>query len=405
MRPRFFAQAELVSDRLRSSLLPHCGECGLYQTCASPKMPVTGEGKRRVLVVAEAPGREEDRRGVQLIGEAGQLLRTSLRKIDIDLDRDCWKTNAVICRPPKNETPTDRQIQACRPNLLKTIRELDPVVIIVLGGVALQSLVGYLWGESPGAISRWAGFRIASQLPNAWICPTYHPSFLLRNRGRDDVAMVLFERHLGRAFRKRRRPWSNVPRYADSVNVIVSPTDAARLIRDQIGRTQVAAAFDFETTMINPDGQGAAIVAASICFSGEFTVAFPWQGVAVKAFREFVTSGIPKIAANLFMEDRWVRSVLDCKVTNWLYDVCIGAHVLDNRSEVSGLKFQSYVLCGQPIYDRHIRPLLHAKGGGSRVNRIDEIPLRDLLVYNGLDSLLTYEVAKRQRRELGWLDL
>ena len=62
-------------------------------------MPVSGEGRKGVLIVAEAPGYNEDQQGVQLVGNAGQELTRLLFNIGVRMRRDCWLTNSVICRP------------------------------------------------------------------------------------------------------------------------------------------------------------------------------------------------------------------------------------------------------------------------------------------------------------------
>src|SRR5690606_23623431 len=140
----FFPASQLQVAKAPPSLAPQCGACGLFKTCKSPKMPVSGKGRREILVVAEAPGKDEDDRGIQLVGESGQLLERAMRKAGVDMRKDCWLTNSLICRPPNNRMPTKQEIDYCRPNLLKTIKELDPKVIILLGGSAVRSLIGYL---------------------------------------------------------------------------------------------------------------------------------------------------------------------------------------------------------------------------------------------------------------------
>ena len=62
-----------------ASTIPQCGACGLYKGCKSPKMEPTGNGKRKVLIVGEAPGNEEDRKGIQLIGKSGKRLEDDLQ--------------------------------------------------------------------------------------------------------------------------------------------------------------------------------------------------------------------------------------------------------------------------------------------------------------------------------------
>jgi DNA polymerase len=140
----------------------NCEICGLFENCLSPKMKVTGKGEKKILFIAEAPGKNEDEQGEQLIGAAGQLLRRKLNNIGIDLDNDCWKTNAIICRPQKNKTPTTKQVNCCRENLLRTIQNLKPEKIIILGKVALQSLLGHR--TSITSIEKWIGQKIPEMM-------------------------------------------------------------------------------------------------------------------------------------------------------------------------------------------------------------------------------------------------
>ena len=141
----FFSAAEIRPAKTLLTLAPKCGKCGLYKTCQSPKMPVTGEGRKKLLIIAEAPGAREDQRGIQLCGESGRLLEKTLRKFGVEMRRDCWLTNALSCRPPKNATPTSEQIAHCRPLVVRAIQELNPEKIILLGGPAVKSVYDWRW--------------------------------------------------------------------------------------------------------------------------------------------------------------------------------------------------------------------------------------------------------------------
>ena len=198
--PKGFFSSSSFQTKEKIPTTARCGLCDLYKHCLSPKMPSSGKGKKKILFVAEAPGEEEDRKNTQLIGRSGQLLRRYLRKMNIDLDRDCWKTNAVICRREENKTPDDDMIVACRPNLIKTINQYQPNVIVLLGKTAIKSLMPILWKEDGGIVNRWGGYQIPCHNPNAWIVPTFHPSYILRKN--DRVLNRLFENHLRMAVRK-----------------------------------------------------------------------------------------------------------------------------------------------------------------------------------------------------------
>lgn len=153
----FFPASMLLETKAPTSLVPKCGACGLYKTCNTPKMEPSGAGRKRILILAEAPGETEDAKGIQLCGKSGTYLSDTLKGLGVSMRKDCWLTNAIICRPPDNETPDDKKIEWCRPNLTKTIKELQPDIIIPLGGVAVKSLIGSIWKEDVGPISRWVG--------------------------------------------------------------------------------------------------------------------------------------------------------------------------------------------------------------------------------------------------------
>jgi len=396
MKKGFFSSSNFQSKN-KIPTIPQCGLCGLYKNCLSPKMPPTGKGQKKILVVAEAPGKDEDKENIQLIGKAGQLFRRYLRKMSIDLDRDCWKTNAIICRPKRNQTPDDNMIKACRPNLMKTIKQYQPNVIILLGKIAIKSLIPVLWKEDDGVVNKWVGYYIPCLNPNAWIIPIYHPSYLLRKN--DKVLNKLFEKHLRVAIRKSKtRPWKVVPSYKDQIDIIMNPIQAAQEVKKMIDRGGPVA-FDYETNCLKPEGEGSKIVSCSVCWRGRKTIAFPWQGKDIKQTmnRLLLKPSIPKIANNMKFEDRWTRVKMGRPVKNWWWDTMIAAHTLNNSPGVTGLKFQAFVLLGMESYDDHIASFLKPTKG-NRFNRIHEIDLRDLLLYNGLDSLLEYKVAMKQMK-------
>lgn len=396
----FFSKAE-VTSRPPLSLSPKCGACGLHKQCYSPKMPVTGSGRRGILVVAEAPGEEEDRRGVQLVGQAGQYLRESLENLGVDLDRDCWKTNALICRPPENRTPTDDEITYCRPNLINAIKELHPRQIILLGASAVQSMLGLYWKEATGGIGLWAGWSIPFQPMNCWICPNYHPSYVLRSeQDRNGQAVkVWFERFLAKALMIEGRPWETVPDYESDVRLVYDTDQAAEWIYRKLENGAVSS-FDYETDRLKPDHPDAEIVSCAICWRGEETIAFPFYGAVVDAMREYVRSPFPKIGANNKFENRWSRRILGERVRNFIWDTVNDAHILDNRDGITSVKFQAFVRLGFPDWSYAIRSYFDTDGDNER-NRIRQIDLRTLLIYNGIDALVEYKIAQHQKKELG----
>jgi len=118
-----------------------CTKCPL---CQSRTLAVPGDGKAsaRVMLIGEAPGREEDETGHPFVGAAGRFLDHVLEGTGIDRD-DLFITNIVKCRPPNNRTPRVGEVDTCTSNyLFEQIELIDPALIMLLGGVAAKKMLG-----------------------------------------------------------------------------------------------------------------------------------------------------------------------------------------------------------------------------------------------------------------------
>jgi len=155
-------------------------------------------------------------------------------------------------------------------------------------------------------------------------------------------------------------------------------------------------AFDYETNRIKPENANARILSCSVCFDGKYTIAFPWHGKAIQAVTVLLSSSIKKIAANMKFEERWTKQILGINVRRFVWDTMIAAHLIDNRKHITGLKFQSFVYLGMPSYDNSIKAYMKSTEDGT--NTLHQINIRELLLYNGLDSLLTYKLYEIQKR-------
>lgn len=155
--------------------LAGCTRCKLH---TGRRTVVCGEGnpRARLVFVGEAPGREEDERGVPFIGEAGQLLTRIIAAIGLQRG-DVYITNIVKCRPPQNRDPEEDEVRTCIPFLHRQLQVIQPRIVCALGRHAAQALLGT--GEG---ITRLRGrfHRLGDML----VMPTYHPSYLLRTPAR-----------------------------------------------------------------------------------------------------------------------------------------------------------------------------------------------------------------------------
>lgn len=402
----FFSPTAWAKNKEPLPMVAQCGKCKLFEGCKSPYMRVDGTGKRKVLIVCEGPGFNEDQIGRPLVGEAGKELSDILWDIGIDMRVDCWLTNAIICRASdakgKNRKPTTDEINYCRPNLLKAIEELQPSVIIPMGMPAIQSIMSYAWKDSAseyskeGSVARWAGWDIPCVKLNAWICPTYHPSFLCRLKDKNAAAELIVKQHLRAAFAHASKPYTTKTDYAKQVGLVNSTESIVGLL-NYFSKSTEPVAFDFENSPLKPDRSDSYILCASLS-NGTLTISFPWSNAIKSAFKDFIQSPVPKIAANIQHEERWCWRHLGCGARNWCYDTLLGAHWLNCTHGVCGLKFQAFVLFGIEYYAQHIDDLIEKRGaeGTNTHNRLREAEQRDLLIYCGLDSLYEIMVARKQ---------
>lgn len=148
-----------------------CTACGL---CRGRNKVVVGVGnpRARLMFIGEGPGREEDRRGEPFVGAAGKKLDDMIVAMKTRR-QDVYIANAVKCRPPNNRNPEPDELDSCRPFLLRQIAAIQPEVIVLLGRVAAQSVLGTdaPLGRLRGRFLEFEGIPV--------MC-TYHPAFLLR---------------------------------------------------------------------------------------------------------------------------------------------------------------------------------------------------------------------------------
>ncbi len=381
----FFSASAKIFTSKPVSFVTQCGACGLIKTSPNPKIKPKGNFAKKILILSEAPIWRNDEL---------QLLKKELAESGATLHHDCSISSSILCQLPGNVTPKESMAQNCIASITKIIKQLEPNVIILLGPIPTKTLIKAYWKEQSGPFNRWSGFQIASQKPNTWICPTFHPSYVLQKN--NPLVNLFFSKHINKAVEKSNaKPWKKVKDFQKEICVEINPNKAAKKIRKMLGNSKMAA-FDYETNRIKPDHAKAEIVSCSICFDGEYTIAYPWHGESIKATVEFFKSPIKKIAANMKFEDRWTKAILGIRIKRLVWDTMIAQHLIDNRKGVTGLKFQSFLYLGMTNYDNHIKPFFDSDKNG--FNRIHEIDLRELLLYNGLDSLLTYRIAQIQMK-------
>jgi len=134
-----------------------------------------GNPESSLMVIGEAPGRDEDIAGKPFVGRSGQLLDKMLTSIGLTED-DFYITNVVNWRPPKNRNPSLDEIAMCRPFLNRHIELMAPKLLLIVGGVSLSAMTG-ITGIMKNR-GQWQNINIGTgDIP---ALPIYHPAFLLR---------------------------------------------------------------------------------------------------------------------------------------------------------------------------------------------------------------------------------
>lgn len=382
---------------LRNKQSLSCISCGLREGVNSPKIPPYGEGRRGVLVIGEAPGVIEDRKGMPWQGRTGKLLQRTLDKLGLDLFEDCVSVNAVNCQPPDNRTPKPFEMECCRAVMVKdTIIKMKPKVIILMGASAVHSFLADRWPTDLGGITKWRGWCIPDQYYKAWVVPTYHPSFVLRAESKE--YNTIWEQDLKLAIDAIDQTFPEEPHDSPTIHYI---TDLSVLDKYH---TAEKMAFDYETPGLRPQLEGMSIVSASVAFNCHEVYSFlmPKTKAELRPLFTLLTNPhIKKMAHNMKFEHQWTLYRYGFEVVNWYWDSMLAAHQLDNRSGVTGLKFQTYVNFGI-IYGDEVVPYLRKNENDPRgLNRIFELMeepdgVKRLLRYGGLDSHYEFRLAERQ---------
>jgi DNA polymerase len=161
-------------DELRSILEGFDG-CALKQT-ATQLVFADGNPEAKLMLVGEAPGRDEDLEGKPFVGRSGQLLDRMLAAIGLDRG-SVYIANVVPWRPPGNRTPSPQETQVCLPFIQRQIELCDPDVLVCLGGPSAETLLGQKGITK--IRGRWFSYQTGTREIRA--LPTFHPAFLLRS--------------------------------------------------------------------------------------------------------------------------------------------------------------------------------------------------------------------------------
>ncbi len=406
-----------------------CKACPLNgSSMRNPKMEPTGAKHPLVYMLGEAPGAEEDAKGIQFIGPSGDLLRPLIPK---KYRKKLRWNNCIRTRPLENRTPTRVELECCRPSIVRDIETSKPKAIFGFGGVPLN------WATGDDGIYKWRGRFLPVKIGDheCWFFPMLHPAGLIRQRTRHgkSEAERVFRRDLKSAFKILRtlpNAIVNSP-YCDPDSVIVYPDNPASTFINieyvtgeegwkDVGEvkewleffdSKTPVGIDIETDAdersidrtTRPHGKNARILTVAISTPRD-TFAFPLDHKDAKWSRKqraevgrllldfFMNAKCEKIAHNLSFELEWFCYFFGKELMyagKW-GDTMGQAYVLDERKGMLSLD----ILILQ-YFGFHLKSLFHLNKGN-----LDNEPLPLVLVYNALDSQHTIKLHYRQKRRL-----
>jgi uracil-DNA glycosylase family 4 len=398
-----------------------CAACPLNKLpgVQTPYMTPTLAKGGEIYFLAEAPGRDEDENtGKPLTGPSGALLRECIP----DGHGPCSFDNVANCRPPKNRTPTWVEIECCRPRRLKYIQQAKPRLIVGLGAVPLQAILGS--GDLKGMRGRFFAVKFGGH--TCWFMPTYHPSFILRiakNKRKPLNSMMghCFRMDIRKAFDALK--WLEEPHIDDEkelkANVQIFEGKVGEFERLTSLLTECSKAkekaFDIETKGLRPYKPDAAIMSAAFSFDKvnfSFALNHPKAGWTVKqkaalkeALKAALTTNTTKIAHNAPFEIEWMIWYLGRDVLqhhNW-HCTQMQAHFLDERRGKSRSNEESDRRAAYQALD-----FLTKQHFGFTYKSMFKLDKKDMsksdlaetLIYNAVDTKVTLRLHHHQTKLL-----
>ena len=163
----------LFKDYLKNS---NCKKCELHESRRNIVID-RGNHSSKLMIIGEAPGKNEDIEGKAFVGKAGKLLDEIMKAISLNTEEDLLIANIVKCRPPENRSPLREEVSACLPYLHKQIELIQPRVIVLLGAVALKHMIPE---KKDFSMAEEAGTCFSlKDYPGVHFVVLYHPAYLL----------------------------------------------------------------------------------------------------------------------------------------------------------------------------------------------------------------------------------
>lgn len=399
---------------------PACGiSCSQSAHCRSPKLFRPAKRKGGVMFLLDTPTAKQDSSGDPMRGSFGKYVMPIIDECGLDMG-DVSIAFAVPCHGIDvlglSASAYDIQMASCRPFLDELIGRFDPHLIVPMGKVAMNALVGSFEGRMDGVtfLSDLCFHMIPDQRIGRWIAPMIGPRHLAElyndERKKDDA--VFYERRLRQSLSAAlRSDYHSFPRYDDlasKVHVMHTRDEAVGVLEYILRRKPEYLAFDYETDGIKIEREDMGIIMVGLSFA-DGTYAMPFfrdDEEFVGLFKRIMTDrDIGKIAHHAKYEARCTLVKMGVLPEPWSWDTMYAARLLNNVS-MCNLKYLTYVNFGITGYDtmeKYIEtpsedPSVHGSNtrNSFRAACEDPVVMDCALLYVGQDALYTYMLAMRQ---------
>lgn len=406
-----------------------CETCSAYRYCKTPKMVPVGEGNKKILLVMGSVTNSEDSTGNTFNNSEYQYLFSILEKYGITQE-DVWITHAVQCYQSefagKTPSASPQAIAGCHQRLMATIQKYQPERVFVFGATAMRVLYHdvHTGRFNFTKFDKFPGYQISDQKLQTVVIPVFDPFDAIAElkRRKSNIKKykpeATFHKHLWQdVYLKETDNFCLLDRFInnqiveglkasafkpfDVGDVIVLDADQKIIDFLRYVMTLDSIAFDIETTGLKPYADGHEIVTWGFS-DGQSMWAFthPTNQRILRMLAQVMVSDVKKYGWNIQYEHVWIKHFLGVEIQNWYFDGMIGTHILDNRSGITSLKFQTFVRFGVAGYDAEIDEFLKSSGGVNEKNNIKLAPIDRLLLYNGMDAKYTYLLGEQMMKEI-----
>jgi uracil-DNA glycosylase family 4 len=383
---------DLVEEGLKRRKHPdaECENCDLLSTGTFVPSKLPEGGKAQYAVIGEAPGFNEAIEGEPFIGQSGQLLNKVLKYHGIER-KNLLLTNACLCRPVDNATPSQQAVRSCRPRLLSELERTEPERVLTLGATAADSIMR---NTQPITKRRVGNARPS---PDGFtVVPTVHPAYCLRNGDAFPYLVRDVEK-----LRKDMPPWKP-PEYfvADSETDALVAIDMIRENAElhiaqgfpnepkRVLVVDIECGIDKDNDYDHPDRYqmlciGVAYAKGKVVVFGERVVRGPGSELIIAKLKELFNESL--LAGHNLKFDAAGLYPLMRELTIW-FDTMLAHYCIDERPGNHALGQLGPEILGTPDWKHEIDKFL---GTGKNY---DAIPRPELYKYNAYDDAVTYDL-------------